>query len=268
MTAAATRVDADAASSQMPMVRAVNVCKSFGPHRVLSNVSVDVNRGEVVCIIGPSGSGKSTFLRCLNFLEIPDFGGIWLDGERFGCREIGGRLWSLPDAEFARQRASMGMVFQRFNLFAHLTAEHNVSLGLKLVRGMSRREARERATEALASVGLERFAHHRPAQLSGGQQQRVAIARAVAMQPKVLLFDEPTSALDPELVHEVLAAMTALAATGTTMLVVTHEIGFARQVAHRVVFMDGGVIAEQGPSEAVLGNPSEARTRAFLSRIM
>ena len=260
MTATASPITSEGGSAQMPMIRAVNVGKSFGPHQVLSNVSVDVHRGEVVCVIGPSGSGKSTFLRCLNFLEIPDEGGIWLDGERFGCREVNGKLLSLRDAEFARQRADVGMVFQRFNLFMHLTALNNVSLALRLVRGIPRRAARDRAMEALISVGLERFAHHRPAQLSGGQQQRVAIARAVAMQPKVLLFDEPTSALDPELVHEVLAAMSALAAAGTTMLVVTHEIGFARQVGDRVVFMDGGVIVEQGPSEQVLGSPSEART--------
>lgn len=250
-----------------PMLSARCITKAFGTHVVVSRISLDVERGEVVCIIGPSGSGKSTFLRCLNFLEVPDAGSVWVDGERIGCQEIDGILWELPAASFARQRAAMGMVFQRFNLFGHLTAEENVSLALRLVKHMSRSQARAKALGVLASVGLERFAGHRPSQLSGGQQQRVAIARAVAMEPKVLLFDEPTSALDPELVHEVLSVITDLAREGMTMVVVTHEIGFAREVSSRVVFMDAGVIVEQGSSEQVLGRPTEPRTQAFLSKI-
>ncbi|MGE0008812.1 MAG: amino acid ABC transporter ATP-binding protein [Parvibaculaceae bacterium] len=249
------------------MLSARNIAKSFGAHRVLADVSLDVARGEVVCILGPSGSGKSTFLRCLNFLEVPGAGGVWVDGERIGCQEIDGILWEVPAAVFARQRAAMGMVFQRFNLFGHLTAIENVALALRLVKKMPRRQARAKALSVLAVVGMERFAGHRPAQLSGGQQQRVAIARAVAMEPKVLMFDEPTSALDPELVHEVLSVMTGLARGGMTMLVVTHEIGFAREVSDRVVFMDAGAIVEEGPSERVLNHPSEPRTQAFLSKI-
>jgi polar amino acid transport system ATP-binding protein len=250
-----------------PTLSARHIGKAFGAHVVLRDVSLDVERGEVVCIIGPSGSGKSTFLRCINFLEVPDAGGVWVDGERIGCQEVDGVLWEVPSAVLARQRAAMGMVFQRFNLFGHLTAVDNVALALRLVKRMPRPKARERALSVLASVGMERFAGHRPAQLSGGQQQRVAIARAVAMEPKVLLFDEPTSALDPELVHEVLSVMGGLAGQGMTMVVVTHEIGFAREVSNRTVFMDGGAIVEQGPSAEVLGRPSEPRTKAFLSKI-
>ena len=250
-----------------PMLSAREIRKSFGTHVVLSGISLDVARGEVVCIIGPSGSGKSTFLRCLNFLEVPDGGGVWVDGVRIGCQEIDGVLWEVPAAVFARQRATMGVVFQRFNLFGHLSAEENVALALRLVLRLPRAEARDRAMAVLSSVGMERFAGHRPSQLSGGQQQRVAIARAVAMQPKVLLFDEPTSALDPELVHEVLSVMSDLADKGMTMIVVTHEIGFAREVSDRVVFMDGGYLVEQGPSDQLLSRPVEPRTRAFLSKI-
>jgi polar amino acid transport system ATP-binding protein len=250
-----------------PMLSARAVSKSYGPHVVLRSVSLDVARGEIVCILGPSGSGKSTFLRCLNFLEMPGGGEVWIDGERIGCRDINGVLWEVPQAELARQRAAVGMVFQRFNLFGHLTAEENITLGLRVTLGLPRGKAREQARDLLASVGLARFAGHRPSQLSGGQQQRVAIARAVAMRPKVLLFDEPTSALDPELVHDVLAVMEDLAAHGMTMLIVTHEIGFARDVADRVVFMDAGSIVEEGPPAQVLNHPREARTRAFLSRV-
>lgn len=250
-----------------PMLSARDICKSFGTSKVLTDVSLDVNRGEVVCIIGPSGSGKSTFLRCLNFLEVPDSGGVWLDGERFGCRETDGVLWELPAPVFARQRAAMSMVFQRFNLFPHLSTLENVALALRHVLHLPRHEAREHAMAVLASVGMDSFANRRPAQMSGGQQQRVAIARAVAMKPKVLLFDEPTSALDPELVHEVLSVMTQLARQGMTMVVVTHEMGFAREVGHRVVFMDRGCIMEQGTSTQVINAPAHARTRAFLSKI-
>jgi polar amino acid transport system ATP-binding protein len=249
------------------MLSARSISKRFGPNLVLRNVSLDVARGEIVCILGPSGSGKSTFLRCLNFLEAPNSGEVWIDGERIGCREIDGVLWEILPTELARQRAMMGMVFQRFNLFGHLTAEENIMLGLRITRRLSRVEARERAREHLASVGLARFAAQRPSQLSGGQQQRVAIARAVAMEPKVLLFDEPTSALDPELVHDVLSAMERLAKQGMTMIVVTHEIGFAREVADRVVFMDEGCVVEAGASDQVLDRPAEARTQAFLSRV-
>jgi len=254
-------------SLNRPMLSARDICKSFGANKVLTDVSLHVERGEVVCIIGPSGSGKSTFLRCLNFLEMPDSGGVWLDGERFGCRETNGVLWELPAPDFARQRAAMSMVFQRFNLFPHLSALENVALALRHVLHLPRHEARENAMAVLASVGMETFANRRPTQMSGGQQQRVAIARAVAMKPKVLLFDEPTSALDPELVHEVLSVMTLLARQGMTMLVVTHEMGFAREVSHRVVFMDRGRIVEEGPSIQVINAPEQARTRAFLSKI-
>lgn len=250
-----------------PMLCARDICKSFGANQVLTNVSLNVDRGEVVCIIGPSGSGKSTFLRCLNFLELPDSGGVWLDGERFGCMEKNGVLWELPPPVFARQRAAMCMVFQRFNLFPHLSALDNVTLAMRHVLKISRRQAEENAASVLALVGMDSFAHRRPTQMSGGQQQRVAIARAIAMQPKVLLFDEPTSALDPELVHEVLSVMTQLAQQGMTMVVVTHEMSFTRQVSDRVVFMDRGLIVEEGPSAQLLNAPSQARTRAFLSKI-
>ena len=262
-----TTVGARDADRVQPMLSARAISKTFGAHLVLRDVSLDVARGEIVCILGPSGSGKSTFLRCLNFLETPDGGEVWIDGERIGCREIDGTLWEIPPAELARQRAAIGMVFQRFNLFGHLTAEENIVLGLHVTLRLGRSEARERAHELLASVGLARFAGHRPSQLSGGQQQRVAIARAVAMHPKVLLFDEPTSALDPELVHDVLSVMERLAKQGMTMIVVTHEIGFAREVADRVVFMDSGWVVEEGPAAQVLDRPAEARTRAFLSRV-
>nr|WP_159014457.1 amino acid ABC transporter ATP-binding protein [Acidisoma sp. S159] len=249
------------------MLSARAIYKSYGPHVVLKSISLDVARGEIVCILGPSGSGKSTFLRCLNYLEIPSGGEIWVDGERIGCREIDGVLWEVPRTELARQRAAVAMVFQRFNLFGHLTAEENIMLGLRIALRLSREEAQKRARDLLASVGLASFNRHRPSQLSGGQQQRVAIARAVAMRPKVLLFDEPTSALDPELVHDVLSVMEDLAAQGMTMVVVTHEMGFAQEVADRVIFMDAGSIVEQGTPDQILDHPREARTRAFLSRV-
>lgn len=243
------------------------IWKSFGSHLVLKGVSLSVARGEVVALLGPSGSGKSTLLRCLNFLERPDSGTVTLNGERVGVLERPQGLFERSSRDLAEQRSQLGMVFQRFNLFGHMSAVENVSMPLRLVRRMGRQESRERAEEILAGMGLGSHGHKRPAQLSGGQQQRVAIARAVALNPTALLFDEPTSALDPELVHEVLDTMTGLAAEGMTMIVVTHEVGFAKQVAHRVVFMDDGVILEEGPARQVLDNPQNPRTRTFLHNV-
>jgi polar amino acid transport system ATP-binding protein len=249
------------------MLEARAIWKSFGDNVVLRGVHLEVARGEVVAVLGPSGSGKSTLLRCLNYLESPDSGSVHLGGERIGIAERGDELYECTPAQLAQQRARMGMVFQRFNLFGHLSALENVALPLRLVRRLSSADAKERAERILARVGLEQHSHKRPGQLSGGQQQRVAIARAVAMEPEAILFDEPTSALDPELVGEVLDVMTDLAREGMTMVVVTHEVGFARHVASRVVFMDGGVIVEQGPSADVLDNPQSSRTRAFLAKV-
>ncbi|GAA4612381.1 amino acid ABC transporter ATP-binding protein [Actinoallomurus liliacearum] len=251
-----------------PMVRAWQVRKRFGHLEVLKGIDLDVHAGEVVVVLGPSGSGKSTFLRCINHLETIDGGSIHVDGELIGFRADGGRVRHLRKREVTRQRREIGMVFQQFNLFPHLTVLQNVIEAPTGVRGEPRAQARERARELLRKVGLEDRAGAYPRQLSGGQQQRVAIARALAMRPKLMLFDEPTSALDPELVGEVLATMKALAEEGLTMVVVTHEIGFAREVADRVVFMDGGVIVESGPPAQVLDAPSNPRTRAFLSRVL
>ncbi|WP_345360538.1 amino acid ABC transporter ATP-binding protein [Actinoallomurus liliacearum] len=250
------------------MVRAWQVRKRFGHLEVLKGIDLDVHAGEVVVVLGPSGSGKSTFLRCINHLETIDGGSIHVDGELIGFRADGGRVRHLRKREVTRQRREIGMVFQQFNLFPHLTVLQNVIEAPTGVRGEPRAQARERARELLRKVGLEDRAGAYPRQLSGGQQQRVAIARALAMRPKLMLFDEPTSALDPELVGEVLATMKALAEEGLTMVVVTHEIGFAREVADRVVFMDGGVIVESGPPAQVLDAPSNPRTRAFLSRVL
>ncbi|MCL2541560.1 MAG: amino acid ABC transporter ATP-binding protein [Nocardioidaceae bacterium] len=249
------------------LVHAVNVHKSFGRNEVLKGIDLDVSSGEVVCLLGPSGSGKTTFLRCINQLEKIDGGRIWVDGELAGYVEKNGRLYTLPDKAIAAQRREIGMVFQRFNLFPHKTALENVTEAPTKVKGQSRAEATKRAHELLERVGLAERADHYPAQLSGGQQQRVAIARALAMDPKLMLFDEPTSALDPELVGEVLRVMRELADAGMTMIVVTHEVAFARDVADRVVFMDGGVVVEEGPAAQVIRNPEHERTRAFLSRI-
>ena len=251
-----------------PLVRADRVGKSFGTHRALDGVTLSVNAGEVVCIIGPSGSGKTTFLRCVNQLERFDAGALWLDGELVGYRHTGGRLHPLPPAAVARQRRLTGMVFQRFNLFPHMTALQNVTEGPIQVLRHSRAEAESSGRTLLNRVGLLHKQHAYPAQLSGGQQQRVAIARSLAMQPKLMLFDEPTSALDPELVGEVLAVMRDLARTGTTMLVVTHELGFAREVADRVVFMDEGRVVETGPPAAILVAPQERRTQSFLAAVL
>jgi polar amino acid transport system ATP-binding protein len=251
-----------------PLVRIIGLHKSFGTLAVLRGVSLDVHAGEVVCIIGASGSGKTTLLRCVNQLVEPDAGTIWVDGELAGHRAADGHLHRLSEAAIARQRRTTGMVFQRFNLFPHLTALGNITEGPVQVLGRPRREAATEAMELLARVGLADKAKAWPADLSGGQQQRVAIARALAMRPKLMLFDEPTSALDPELVGEVLAVMKELARSGMTMMVVTHELAFAREVADRVVFMDGGVIVEQGSAADVLGAPQQVRTKAFLSAVL
>ena len=251
-----------------PMVRAEAVHKRFGRLEVLRGVTLDVPAGHVVCILGRSGSGKTTLLRCINHLEKIDAGRIWVDGELVGYRQDGDKLHELRESDVARKRAEIGMVFQRFNLFAHMTALQNVMAGPLLVKKLPRAEAVARATQLLARVGLADKLGANPAQLSGGQQQRVAIARALAMSPKLMLFDEPTSALDPELVGEVLDAMRRLAAEGMTMVVVTHEVGFAREVADSVVFIDDGTVVEHGPPAQVLSNPRHERTRAFLSKVL
>jgi polar amino acid transport system ATP-binding protein len=251
-----------------PMVKAEGVHKRFGRMEVLKGITLEVMPGEVMCLLGPSGSGKSTFLRCINHLEKINSGRLSVDGELVGYRQQGEKLHELREADVARKRAGIGMVFQHFNLFPHMTALENVTCGPVYVRRTSRANARAQAVELLDRVGLADKADSYPAQLSGGQQQRVAIARALAMDPKLMLFDEPTSALDPELVGEVLAAMQELAKTGMTMIVVTHEMGFAREVADKVVFMDDGAVVESGPPQEVLANPRHERTRAFLSKVL
>jgi polar amino acid transport system ATP-binding protein len=250
------------------MVLAENVYKRFGRLDVLQGVSLRVAPGEVMCVIGPSGSGKSTFLRCINHLEKIDAGRLWVDGELVGYRQKGDRLHELRDREVAEKRREIGMVFQRFNLFPHMTALDNVAEAPVTVRGEPRAAARERSRELLGQVGLADKAGAYPRELSGGQQQRVAIARALAMRPKLMLFDEPTSALDPELVGDVLAVMRLLAEDGMTMVVVTHEMGFAREVGDSLVFMDGGVIVEQGNPRDVIGDPQHERTRSFLAKVL
>ena len=249
------------------MINAQQVCKSFGQLEVLKGIDLQVPQGEVACLIGPSGSGKSTFLRCVNHLEKVTAGRLYVDGELIGYRERDGVLHEISEKDAARQRADIGMVFQQFNLFPHRTALENVIEAPVHVKGMSVVDAKRRGLELLDQVGLAHKAGAYPVQLSGGQQQRVAIARAVAMDPKLMLFDEPTSALDPELVGEVLRVMRELADDGMTMLVVTHEMGFAREVADTVVFMDGGRVVEAGTPAQVLDNPQEGRTRAFLSSL-
>ena len=251
-----------------PLVAIRGVEKRFGGYQALKGVSLDVQRGEVVCLIGASGSGKTTLLRCVNQLAQVDGGGIWLDGELLGVREAGGRLHRLTPAQVALQRLKTGMVFQRFNLFQHMTALQNVTEGPVQVQGRTLAEARAAAMELLLRVGLAEKAGSYPSLLSGGQQQRVAIARALAMHPMLMLFDEPTSALDPELVGEVLAVMRELARDGMTMIVVTHELGFAREVADTVAYMDLGGIVESGPPSHILSAPREARTQAFLSAVI
>ncbi|GAA1708984.1 amino acid ABC transporter ATP-binding protein [Dietzia cercidiphylli] len=251
-----------------PMVRAEQVCKSFGSLRVLKGIDIEVAAGEVLCLVGPSGSGKSTFLRCINHLERVDAGRLYVDGDLVGYREKGDKLYEISPRHAARQRRDIGMVFQHFNLFLHRTALENVIEAPMLVKGESRAEATERARALLEKVGLSAKADAYPAQLSGGQQQRVAIARALAMEPKLMLFDEPTSALDPELVGEVLGVMRDLADAGMTMIVVTHEMGFAREVADTIAFMDDGVVVEAGRPSEVLVTPAHQRTRDFLSKIL
>jgi polar amino acid transport system ATP-binding protein len=251
-----------------PVVAARGVRKSFGPVEVLHGIDLEVAAGEVVCLLGPSGSGKSTFLRCVNHLESISGGELAVDGELVGYRRDGNRLKELTDRETAAKRARIGMVFQHFHLFPHLTALQNIVEAPIRVRKVNRAEARRRAVALLERVGLADRCDAYPSQLSGGQQQRVAIARALAMEPRLMLFDEPTSALDPELVGDVLAVMRDLAREGMTMLVVTHEIGFAREVADRVVFMDAGVVVEAGTPDQVLGQPREERTREFLSKVL
>ncbi|MGY2743500.1 amino acid ABC transporter ATP-binding protein [Arthrobacter sp. UYCu723] len=252
----------------MPMVLADRVSKNFGTNRVLRGISLEVKPGEVLCIVGPSGSGKSTFLRCINHLERVDAGRLSVDGQLVGYRQKGDRLHELRLTEAALQRQEIGMVFQRFNLFPHLTAVENIILAPMRVKRLSKAKATARAKELLERVGLGDKGDHYPAHLSGGQQQRVAIARALAMDPKLMLFDEPTSALDPELVGEVLDVMKELALTGMTMIVVTHEMGFAREVADTLVFMDEGVVVEAGPPRQILSDPQHARTKAFLSKVL
>jgi polar amino acid transport system ATP-binding protein len=250
------------------MVRAEQVHKSFGRVEVLKGVDLQVGTREVCCIIGPSGSGKSTFLRCINHLEQIDAGRLYVDGELVGYQQRGDKLHELSDKEVARKRREIGMVFQRFNLFPHMTALENVVEAPLCVRKEGKAVAVERGRRLLARVGLADKVNAYPAQLSGGQQQRVAIARALAMQPKLMLFDEPTSALDPELVGEVLDVMRALAQEGMTMVVVTHEMGFAREVGDTLVFMDGGVVVEAGNPREVLSKPQHRRTQAFLSKVL
>jgi len=251
-----------------PMVRAEQVCKSFGALPVLKGVTLSVERGQVLVLVGPSGSGKSTFLRCINHLETVSAGRLYVDEQLVGYRESRDKLYEMSPREAAKQRRDIGMVFQHFNLFPHRTALDNIIEAPVHVKGVKKSEALIRARELLDTVGLADKADAYPAQLSGGQQQRVAIARALAMDPKLMLFDEPTSALDPELVGEVLAVMKKLASGGMTMIVVTHEMGFAREVADELVFMDGGVIVESGPPREILANPQQDRTKVFLSKVM
>ena len=250
------------------MVRAESVCKNFGALKVLKGVTLEVKRGQVLVLVGPSGSGKSTFLRCINHLEQVNAGRLYVDGDLIGYRERGGKLLEMSPRDAAKQRRDIGMVFQHFNLFPHRTALENIIEAPIQVKGMKKDAALSRAKDLLEQVGLGEKAGAYPAQLSGGQQQRVAIARALAMSPKLMLFDEPTSALDPELVGEVLSVMKKLASEGMTMVVVTHEMGFAREVADQLVFMDAGVIVESGKPRDVLSNPQQERTKLFLSKVM
>ncbi len=256
-----------APAAARPLVQAVNVSKAFGKVEVLKGIDFTVDAGEVVCLLGPSGSGKTTFLRCINQLETIDGGRIYVDGELMGYEQRGSHLHRLHDKRIAHQRREIGMVFQRFNLFPHKTAIENVAEAPVQVKGVSKEAARSQARELLDRVGLADKVDNYPSQLSGGQQQRVAIARALAMEPKLMLFDEPTSALDPELVGEVLQVMRDLAAAGMTMIVVTHEMAFAHDVADWVTFMDGGVVVETGHARDVIDNPSTERAQQFFRRM-
>jgi polar amino acid transport system ATP-binding protein len=251
-----------------PMVQAEGVHKSFGRLEVLKGIDLEVKPRAVFCLIGPSGSGKSTFLRCINHLEKIDAGRLSVDGELVGYRQQGDKLYELRDKEVCAKREEIGMVFQHFNLFPHMTALDNVMEAPVRVKGENKNEVRDRANTLLDRVGLHDKSDCYPAQLSGGQQQRVAIARALAMQPKLMLFDEPTSALDPELVGEVLDVMRTLAEEGMTMIVVTHEMGFAREVGDALVFMDGGVVVESGTPREVISQPQQERTQLFLSKVL
>ena len=264
----ATLTDSGTPTGSVPMVKSEGVHKRFGRLEVLKGIDLEVQPREVMCIIGPSGSGKSTFLRCINHLEKINRGRLYVDGQLVGYHERHGKLYEMKDREVAAQRRDIGMVFQRFNLFPHMTAIENVMEGPVQVKGMNKDAARAQGEALLAQVGLADKSAAYPTQLSGGQQQRVAIARALAMEPKLMLFDEPTSALDPELVGEVLEVMRALATGGMTMVVVTHEMGFAREVGDKLVFMDGGVVVEAGDPKDVLGNPQHARTQSFLSKVL
>lgn len=250
------------------MVDAQQIYKNFGQLQVLKGIDLQVPTGSVTCLIGPSGSGKSTLLRCINHLEEISGGRLYVDGQLIGYEERDGVLYEISEREAARQRADIGMVFQNFHLFPHRTALENIIEAPIHVKKIPEDQARQRALDLLEQVGLSHKADAYPAQLSGGQQQRIAIARAVAMEPKLMLFDEPTSALDPELVGEVLRVMRELAAGGMTMVVVTHEIGFAREVADEVIFMDGGVVVEKGTPAEVIDNPQHERTQAFLSTLL
>ncbi|HTH91907.1 amino acid ABC transporter ATP-binding protein [Mycobacterium sp.] len=252
------------------MVLAESVCKSFGALQVLKGITLEVGKGQVLVMVGPSGSGKSTFLRCINHLEQVNAGRLYVDGDLIGYREKkrGDKLYEISPRDAAKQRRDIGMVFQHFNLFPHRTALENLIEAPIHVKGVKKADAVKRAKDLLDQVGMAEKATAYPAQLSGGQQQRVAIARALAMNPKLMLFDEPTSALDPELVGEVLEVMKKLAQEGMTMVVVTHEMGFAREVADQLVFMDGGVVVESGPPREVLANPKHERTKAFLSKVL
>ena len=249
-------------------VLAENVHKAYGRNEVLRGIDLEIHTGEVACIVGPSGCGKSTFLRCINHLEKIDAGRLSVDDELIGYKQRGGKLYEMHDKEVAEQRRSIGMVFQRFNLFPHMTAAENVMAGPVVVRKDNKKQSRERAIDLLSKVGLGDRGDSYPMQLSGGQQQRVAIARALAMDPDLMLFDEPTSALDPELVGEVLDVMRSLAQSGMTMIVVTHEMGFAREVGDLLAFIDKGVVAEQGVPREILANPKSTRFRDFLGKVL
>jgi polar amino acid transport system ATP-binding protein len=255
-------------TAEKPLVKIEGLHKYYGPHHVLRGIDMTVQQGEVSVVIGPSGSGKSTMLRCVNLLESISAGRISVGGQLIGYREINGKLHDLKTKEIAAQRREIGMVFQRFNLFPHKTALQNVMEAPVHVKGQSKAAAQKRALELLDRVGLADRSGHYPSQLSGGQQQRVAIARALAMDPELMLFDEPTSALDPELVGDVLNVMKDLAKSGMTMIVVTHEIGFAREVGDTLTFMDGGVVVESGDPREIIANPQHARTKEFLGRVL